>query len=202
VGPVECGTQEGTKQKAGFIMWTCSKCGEQHDDQFESCWKCTQLNPAPESPAPESPGPEPAEGFRRARGSAGFWCAWRRGWLVLAMTLAFGLVATVWTAIFGRSAGFLAVAGLGVAILFLPPCAYWIFVLFFGQEAWPLPGAPKGIPTEERAAALLDEATKLETRGRVQEALAKYQTVVERFPGTAASHDAQKSMESLRANLG
>ncbi len=22
-------------------MWTCPKCGEQHEDQFESCWKCT-----------------------------------------------------------------------------------------------------------------------------------------------------------------
>lgn len=21
-------------------MWTCAKCGEQHEDQFETCWKC------------------------------------------------------------------------------------------------------------------------------------------------------------------
>lgn len=21
-------------------MWTCPKCGEQHDDQFQSCWRC------------------------------------------------------------------------------------------------------------------------------------------------------------------
>lgn len=21
-------------------MWTCAKCGEQIDDQFDSCWKC------------------------------------------------------------------------------------------------------------------------------------------------------------------
>lgn len=22
-------------------MWTCPKCGERHDDQFDSCWKCS-----------------------------------------------------------------------------------------------------------------------------------------------------------------
>lgn len=22
-------------------MWTCQTCGEQHEDQFDSCWKCS-----------------------------------------------------------------------------------------------------------------------------------------------------------------
>jgi hypothetical protein len=22
-------------------MWICSKCGEKHEDEFDSCWKCT-----------------------------------------------------------------------------------------------------------------------------------------------------------------
>jgi hypothetical protein len=47
----------------------------------------------------------------------------------------------------------------------------------------------------------LDEATKLEVRGSVKEALAKYEAVVEQFRGSAASHDAQKSIESLRAKI-
>jgi hypothetical protein len=118
------------------------------------------------------------------------------------MMLAFGIVATVWAELFEYSQGFFAVAVLAAAIFILPPCAYWIFVLFFGQEAWPLRRATREIPPEEQAVALLDEATKLETRGRVKEALAIYQTVVERFGGTAASHDAQKSIESLRAKIG
>jgi outer membrane protein assembly factor BamD (BamD/ComL family) len=29
-------------------MWTCSKCGERHDDEFDSCWKCAQK----EAPSP------------------------------------------------------------------------------------------------------------------------------------------------------
>jgi predicted nucleic-acid-binding Zn-ribbon protein len=31
-------------------MWTCSKCGEQIDDQFDSCWKCATV-PGGLSPA-------------------------------------------------------------------------------------------------------------------------------------------------------
>lgn len=27
-------------------MWTCPKCREQHDDQFDSCWKCAGSPPA------------------------------------------------------------------------------------------------------------------------------------------------------------
>lgn len=22
------------------FMWTCTECGEQHEDRFDSCWKC------------------------------------------------------------------------------------------------------------------------------------------------------------------
>lgn len=32
-------------------MWTCSKCGEQHDDGFDSCWKCAGSSAAPGSSA-------------------------------------------------------------------------------------------------------------------------------------------------------
>ena len=133
---------------------------------------------------------------------AGFWCAWRRGWFVLLMLLVHGLVATLVTKCFGHSEGLWAVAGLAVIIFILPASAYWIFVLFFGQEAWPLRSGTRELPREEMAIALLDEATKLETRGCVKEALAKYQIVVERFDGSNASRDAQKSIESLRAKIG
>ena len=35
-------------------MCQCSKCGETHDDQFESCWKCAGevMAPTPKQPAP------------------------------------------------------------------------------------------------------------------------------------------------------
>ena len=118
------------------------------------------------------------------------------------MMLVYGVAAGCLTKFFEHSAGPLAVVGAAVIILVLPPSAYWMFVLFFGQEAWPLRRAARELPPEERAAALLGEATKMEIRGRVPEALAKYQTVVGTFGGTAASHDAQKGLESLRAKIG
>ena len=118
------------------------------------------------------------------------------------MMLVYGVVAGLLTAFFEHSEGLLAVVGLAVVILILPPCAYWIFVLFFGQETWPLRTGRREMPREERAAALLGEATRLEARGRAKEALVKYQTVVERFVGTDASQDAQKSIESLRSKIG
>lgn len=33
-------------------MWTCSKCGEKHEDSFDSCWKCA---PQPDEPEPSAP---------------------------------------------------------------------------------------------------------------------------------------------------
>lgn len=33
-------------------MWTCPKCSEEIEDQFDSCWKCA---PRPEVAAPQSP---------------------------------------------------------------------------------------------------------------------------------------------------
>src|SRR5262245_42967056 len=39
-------------------MWTCPKCREQHDDQFDSCWKCAGLTTAPSSTS-GTPSPQP-----------------------------------------------------------------------------------------------------------------------------------------------
>ena len=44
--------------------------------------------------------------------------------------------------------------------------------------------------------------TRLEAQGRVQEALAVYQAIIEKYPETAVSNDARKSIESLRGKLG
>jgi DNA-directed RNA polymerase subunit RPC12/RpoP len=36
-------------------MWKCERCGEEIEDQFDSCWKCTQPEPEPASKAPQLP---------------------------------------------------------------------------------------------------------------------------------------------------
>jgi len=178
-------------------MWKCPKCGEEIDDHFDSCWKCAKVETASESVDTSQP-KQPSEGF---------WCAWRRGWYVFLMILVYSMVLSLLRAFYEQSVRnnegpFPVLAVLAVAVLLLPPCAYWIFVLFFGREAWPWKTAPRELPREARAIALLDEATKLESHGRVNEALAKYAAVVENFRGTPASDYAQKSIESLRAKIG
>ena len=39
----------------GAIMWTCARCGEQGEDSFDSCWKCS----APKRVASGVPGQHP-----------------------------------------------------------------------------------------------------------------------------------------------
>ncbi len=42
-------------------MWKCEKCGEEIEDQFDSCWKCTPVRVEPEAEDPAEPtGPRPA----------------------------------------------------------------------------------------------------------------------------------------------
>jgi endogenous inhibitor of DNA gyrase (YacG/DUF329 family) len=55
---------------------------------------------------------------------------------------------------------------------------------------------------EDQGHRLLANATKLETQGRLQEALAAYQHVFTTYPHTSAGHDAKRSAENLRARIG
>ena len=37
-------------------MWTCPQCGEQHQEQFDACWKCAgRQMPRPAAPEPGPP---------------------------------------------------------------------------------------------------------------------------------------------------
>ena len=56
--------------------------------------------------------------------------------------------------------------------------------------------------TEDIGYEALAHGTRLETEGRVQEALAIYQRILEKYPETDAGRDAKKSIESLQAKLG
>jgi len=44
-------------------MWTCSKCGEKHEDQYDSCWKCRHSRTG-EPPPPPPPPPPPLKCLR------------------------------------------------------------------------------------------------------------------------------------------
>ena len=178
-------------------MWKCPKCSEEIEDQFDSCWKCVK-------PAPTVTEPPPRREERPARGT--FFRNWGRGWFVLlfafCLSLGFQLVAYLLTSIAKPGNALLGLATVLFVLLFLPWFAYRMFTFFFGADAWPWgKGKDQEPPAEEAAAARLDEATKLEARGQVKEALLAYAEVNEKFPGTAAGRDAQKSLESLRSQV-
>ena len=92
--------------------------------------------------------------------------------------------------------------GFIVLLLVLPASAYWLFIFFFGHKAWPFAGREPKLTSEESAFAVLEEGSRLESRGRVRDAMEKYHQVMEQFPGTSASSDAQKCLEALRAKTG
>ncbi len=48
-GPFPNGSR---KAASTLIMWTCPQCGEQHEDTFDSCWKCAGLSTAPGAATP------------------------------------------------------------------------------------------------------------------------------------------------------
>jgi hypothetical protein len=54
-------------------------------------------------------------------------------------------------------------------------------------------------PDEDERYELLNRATRLETKGRVEEALAAYRELMEKYPDSPAGQDARKSLESLEA---
>jgi hypothetical protein len=112
-------------------MWKCSTCGEQIDDAFDSCWKCAETSPTEGGP----------ERSQRRESSRGFWTYWRRGWFILLLAAVIGLAdRLLWSLLapwLQRNQGPYLLIALAVLLLVLPAFAYWLFVLFFGNEAWP-----------------------------------------------------------------
>jgi hypothetical protein len=57
-------------------MWTCQKCGEKLEDQFESCWRCSAPRPADSPEAAQVPGPDKPQwrlAYRTFRGTLATW---------------------------------------------------------------------------------------------------------------------------------
>lgn len=55
-------------------MWTCQKCGEKIEDQFDSCWKCSRPKNAP---VPPGTPPPPQRDWRMTyKFFRGTWASW------------------------------------------------------------------------------------------------------------------------------
>jgi len=92
-------------------------------------------------------------------------------------------------------------------LLSVIPVVNVIALIVFAMVQWPIERelcelrARCGINTEDAAESLFDEAARLEVKGWFEDALAKYQGLVERFPDSAASADAHKCMATLRSRI-
>jgi hypothetical protein len=162
-------------------MWTCSKCGEKHEDHFDSCWKCNHTRAGQPVAAPPPPEKRPLHCVRCATeleyvGTKRFHEGAR--WGVLG------------------DLGELFVNRESFDVFLCPLCGrVEFFVEGIGEEFRP--------PLRERGASgLLSKAMKLETKGKVQEALALYQETATKYPETEAGQDALRSMEALKQTLG
>jgi hypothetical protein len=98
-----------------------------------------------------------------------------------------------------------------LAVLYLIPVVNILTFFWFAAAEWPVeeelrrlratapPPGPSAAPSEEEAWELYHEAIGLEIAGRADEALIKFQQIIDTGPNTAAAQDAQKSIDALRS---
>ena len=164
-------------------MKKCNYCGRENPDDQDLCIDCaTELTPGQRATSATPPEMTPEEAARaqakkRMRNGA----LWFTGGIILTTV-------TYLSAIHAPNGGTYIIAW--GAILF---GAVRFFQGLFG-------GKPPS--SEDFGYEALAYATRLETEGRMQEALDSYQKIVETYPDTAAGLDARKSLDNLRAKLG
>jgi hypothetical protein len=181
-------------------MWRCPNCGEQNEDQFDSCWRCVKTGPAE------------GERLPRQRESWWFFRYWRRGWAILLLVALVGLCARFAVYVsqgfinysnkltsgeFGRYA--VPLLALVLVLVALPVFAYLVFSLLFGEEAWTWGKKARAPSPEETASALFEQGARLEGCGNLRGARDAYAEVVQDYSETAVAQHARKRLESLRA---
>ena len=154
-------------------MWTCSKCGEKLQDNFDSCWKCNHTRAG-----------EPVVASTQHLLDC-VRCAIKMEYVG---TKRFH-EGPRWGVL--GDLGELFVKRESFDVFVCPRCGrVEFFIEGIGEEFRPA-------LSERGARALLSAATKLETKGEVQEALALYHEAVIKYPDTKAGQDAARRVEAL-----
>jgi hypothetical protein len=78
------------------------------------------------------------------------------------------------------------------SIVVIPSLLVWLWVVRSKHQ----PGS------EDDPKVIMSAALRLEASGDVTAAIAKYEDVMRRFPGTEAARDAEVSIRSLKAKIG
>lgn len=95
-----------------------------------------------------------------------------------------------------------------MAIGILVPFVNLSILIYFVWTTWPIQAelnslrGKAGIGSEDGAAALMSAALRLECRGDVTAAIAKYQEIMHSFADTEAARDAEASIRSLKTKIG
>lgn len=121
--------------------------------------------------------------------------------------LILGAIVGMWFALV-RKAGYETGKAVLMAIGMLIPLLNLGILIYFISTTWPIQAelaslrAKAGVGSEDDAQALMSAALRQESRGDVSVAIAKYEEVMRRFPGTDYAKDADVSIRSLREKIG
>ena len=178
---------------------TCPKCGEAFENGFDTCWKCgtgrdgsphwtKQVEVEAEEARSES-GPCPKCGSQNVKrgelmaGGHGGSLAFRpEGTHSFILSFSDGVILS--------SPHNFACLDCGLVWGHLQPDELKEFISKHGSS-----------PHKEDAYGLLSEGGRLESQGDLDGALAKYQAVMEQFPGTGAAGDAEVRIENLKDKM-
>jgi hypothetical protein len=159
-------------------MKKCAYCGRENENSARQCGECgTSFDTDPkDSQAAKLPTPEdPARAAERRMLSGALWCV---GGILVTLI-------TYFSAASSPSGGTYFVA--------------WGAIVFGGLRFFQGLTSKNAKPNSMDAGyEALAYAAKLETKGRIEEALVVYQSIIEKYPDTDASNDAKKSIENLQ----
>jgi hypothetical protein len=102
--------------------------------------------------------------------------------------------------IFVTGITYLGASGGGIYVVAWGAIVFGAFRFIQGYTARNASNGPPSL--DDSGYDALDYVTRLETEGRVQEAMAGYQKIVECYGNRPVGLDAQKSLDSLKAKLG
>jgi hypothetical protein len=176
---------------------TCPTCGEKFEDGFDSCWKCgtkrdgsrPQEWAAVEAEAPKEVEPCPKCGSTNVT-------------LGTLLPSRHSISATFRPA---RTRSFSLCLASGVGLSTDPSFAcmdcglVWNYLRTDELKEF-ISKHCRGAGEQSDAYALLSQGVELESKGDTDGALAKYVTVIEKFPGTEPARDAEISIRNLREN--
>lgn len=167
-------------------MWKCPKCNEQHADHFSSCWKCVGMEAPPRS---VQVAPPPAMTCVRCETNLDF---------VGTKKFQEDSAGGVWGAfgeLFAKRQRF--------DVYACPRCGRVEFFVDGVGEHYRTETEIRITRTAESTVErMFDEAAQLASRGEAEEAVARFELVITRYPGTNYARSAEEKIRVIKEKLG